>query len=74
VFSHKLRGYVTAKKLSEPLETFTDWEWFQNLAPNLMSPRIEINSGAEADKAALEFTAFIDLQNEIAMFLVQIGC
>jgi hypothetical protein len=30
-----------------------------NLASNSLSPRIEINSGVEADKAALEFTASI---------------
>jgi hypothetical protein len=30
----------TTKKLSEPLEKFTDCELFQNLASNLISPRI----------------------------------
>jgi hypothetical protein len=37
--------------------TFT--QWFQSLALNLISPRIEINSGVEADKAAGAFTACI---------------
>jgi hypothetical protein len=32
-------------KTVEPLEKFTDWEQFQSLASNLISPRIEINSG-----------------------------
>jgi hypothetical protein len=34
-------------------------ERFQSLTSNLISPRIEINSGAEADKAARAFTASI---------------
>jgi hypothetical protein len=51
--------HVTIKQLSEPFEKITDWERFQNIASNLTSPRIEINSGVEADKAALKFTASI---------------
>jgi hypothetical protein len=43
--------HVTTKKLSEPFEKVTDWERFQNLASNLISPRIEINSGVEAVKS-----------------------
>jgi hypothetical protein len=42
----------------EPLEKFTDWEPFQSKA-YLMSPRIEINSGTEANTAAREFTVSI---------------
>jgi hypothetical protein len=34
-------------------------ERFQSLASNLISPRIEINSGVEADTATRDFTAFI---------------
>jgi hypothetical protein len=37
----------------------SDWERFQSLASELISPRIEINSGVEADKAARNFTASI---------------
>jgi hypothetical protein len=47
---------VTTNKLLEPPEK---WEWFQILASNLISARIEINSGAEPNKAAREFTASI---------------
>jgi hypothetical protein len=47
------------KKLSESFKKFTDWERFQNLVSTLISPRIEINSGLEADKATLEFTTSI---------------
>jgi hypothetical protein len=49
--------HVTTKNFSAPLEKFTDWERFQSLASNYISHRIEINSGAEADKAAHSFTA-----------------
>jgi hypothetical protein len=51
--------HVRTKNFSAPLDKFTDWEQFQSLASNLISPRIEINSGAEADKAASAFTASI---------------
>jgi hypothetical protein len=36
---------------------FKDWELFQSLASELISPRIQINSEDEADKAARDFTA-----------------
>jgi hypothetical protein len=49
--------HVKTKNVSAPLEKFTDWKRFQSLASNLISPRIEINSGAEADKAVCAFTA-----------------
>jgi hypothetical protein len=42
-----------------PLEKITDWERFHSIASNLISPRIEINSRVEADKAAHAFTASI---------------
>jgi hypothetical protein len=49
--------HVRTKQISEPFEIFTDWERFQSLASNLISPRIEINSGVEAHRAARAFTA-----------------
>jgi hypothetical protein len=51
--------HVKIRNLSEPIENFTDWERFQSLASELISPRIQINSGVEADKAARDFTASI---------------
>jgi hypothetical protein len=36
-------NHVRTKQTSEPLEKFTDWEWFQSLASNLISLRTEIN-------------------------------
>jgi hypothetical protein len=47
------------RNLSEPIEKFTNWERFQSLASDLISRRLEINTAAEADKAAREFTASI---------------
>jgi hypothetical protein len=49
----------TIRNLSDPVEKFTDWERYQSLASDLVSPRIQINSGVEADKAARDFTASI---------------
>jgi hypothetical protein len=51
--------HVRTQNASMPLEKFTDWEWFQSLVITLISSRIEINSGVEADKAARAFTASI---------------
>jgi hypothetical protein len=51
--------HVKIRNLSEPIKKFTDWERFQSLASDLTSPRLEINTGAKADKAAREFTASI---------------
>jgi hypothetical protein len=39
------------RNLSEPIEKFTDWDWFQSLASELISPQIKFNSGVEADRA-----------------------
>jgi hypothetical protein len=51
--------HVTIRNLSEPVENFTDWELFQRFISELISPKIEIKSGIEADKAARDFTASI---------------
>jgi hypothetical protein len=51
--------HVKTKDLSEPAEKFTDWERFQSLASDLISPRIEINLKEEADKAVRNFTASV---------------
>jgi hypothetical protein len=52
-------NHVRTKNVLAPLEKFTDWERFQSLASNLISLRLEINSGVVADKAALDITASI---------------
>jgi hypothetical protein len=51
--------HVKAREILDPVEKFTDWEQFQSLASALVSPRIEINSCAEADKADRDFAASI---------------
>jgi hypothetical protein len=43
----------------DPVEKFADWERFQNLASASVSPRVEISSYIEADKAARDFAASI---------------
>jgi hypothetical protein len=44
--------HVKIRNLSEPIEKFTDWDQFQSLASELISPQIKFNSGVEADRAA----------------------
>jgi hypothetical protein len=51
--------HVRKAKFSEPLEKFTNWGRFQSLVSDLLSPRIEVNSSVEADKAARDYTASI---------------
>jgi hypothetical protein len=51
--------HVKIKNLSEPIEKSTDWERFQILVSELISPRIEIYSGVETAKAARDLTASI---------------
>jgi hypothetical protein len=49
--------HARIQNVSAPVGKFT--ERFQSLASNLISPRIEINSGVEAYKAARAYTASI---------------
>jgi hypothetical protein len=51
--------HIKASEILDPVEKFTDWERFQSLAYDLVSPRVEINSYIEADKAARDFTVSI---------------
>jgi hypothetical protein len=53
--------HVKIRNLPEPIEKLTDWERFQSLASELISPRSQINMGVQADKAACNFTASIAL-------------
>jgi hypothetical protein len=38
-----LLDHIRNSNLSNLVDKFTDWEWFQSLATDLMSPRIEMN-------------------------------
>jgi hypothetical protein len=49
------------RNLSEAIENFTDRDRFQILGSDLISPRIEINMGVEAEGATRDFTASIAL-------------
>jgi hypothetical protein len=51
--------HVKIRNLSDPIKKFTDWEMFQSLASEFISPTIEITSEVEADKAVRNFTASI---------------
>jgi hypothetical protein len=58
--------HVKIRNLQKPIEKFTDWDRFQSVASELISSRIEINSGVEADKAARDFTASIASEYRLA--------
>jgi hypothetical protein len=53
-----LLGHIRIRKHSNPIEKFTGWERFQSLTSELISPRIQTNSG-EADKGIRDFPASI---------------
>jgi hypothetical protein len=53
--------HVRTRDISDSVYKFTDLEWFQSLASELISPRIQISLGEEADKLAIDFSAFIAL-------------
>jgi hypothetical protein len=40
-----LLDHVRTRNLSDSIDKFTDWERFQSLASELISPRIKITSG-----------------------------
>jgi hypothetical protein len=61
-----LLDHIRSRNLSGPVDKFTDWEQFQCLASELISPKIQINSDEEADKAACDFTASIASAYSIA--------
>jgi hypothetical protein len=54
-----LLDHVKTRKLSDPVDKFTDCERFQSLASEFISHGIQINFQKEADKAARHFTACI---------------
>jgi hypothetical protein len=51
--------HVKIRNLSDPIEKLTDWNVFNSLASELISPKIKIKCGVEAEKAALEISASI---------------
>jgi hypothetical protein len=47
------------RNLSDMVDIFTDWEQFQSLVSDLISPRLQINLDGKADKVACNFTASV---------------
>jgi hypothetical protein len=54
-----LLGEVKTRNLSDSVDKFTDWGQFQSLVSELISPRIQIKSGEEGEKAACNFTVSV---------------
>jgi hypothetical protein len=50
---------VRTREASDPVEKLRDWEMFQSLASELISPNIQIHSSNEADKGACDFSASV---------------
>jgi hypothetical protein len=53
-FVSHLFDHVKTGNISDPFDKHKDWERFQSLASDLISPRIQISLGESADKAAQE--------------------
>jgi hypothetical protein len=43
-----LLDHIRDRNLLDPVDKFTDWEQFQSLASELISPTIQINSGGRS--------------------------
>jgi hypothetical protein len=54
-----IQAHVKIRNISVHIEIFTEWDRFQSLDSELISQRIEIISGIEADKAVRDFRASI---------------
>jgi hypothetical protein len=51
--------HVKIRNILEPTKKFANWNRFQSLDSDFITPKIEINSGVEADKVARDFTISI---------------
>jgi hypothetical protein len=51
--------HVSSRDTSVSVETHTDWERFQSLVSDLISPRIQINTFDDAETTARNFAASI---------------
>jgi hypothetical protein len=51
--------HVSTRDISAPIEIHTDWERFQSLASDLISPTIQIHTFEDAEEAACKFAASI---------------
>jgi hypothetical protein len=48
--------HVSTRDISAPIEIFTDWERFQNIASEVISPRVQIQSIDNAEERARKLT------------------
>jgi hypothetical protein len=51
--------HIKTRNLPDPVDKFTDWERFQSLVSELISPRIQINTVEEANKSTRNYIASI---------------
>jgi hypothetical protein len=51
--------HVSARDILAPVESHTDWERFRGLVSDLISPRIQIDTADNADRAACNFAASV---------------
>jgi hypothetical protein len=49
--------HVSSRDILAPVGSHTDWERFRGLVSDLISPRIQIDTANEADRAAYNFEA-----------------
>jgi hypothetical protein len=57
---------VRMREALDPVQKLTDWELFQSLASELISPNIQILSSNEPDNAAHDLAASIALAYRIS--------
>jgi hypothetical protein len=65
IFFHFL-DHTRTRNLSDSVDKFTNWEGFQSLASELISPKIQINWEEETGKSAIDFTAVISSAYRVA--------
>jgi hypothetical protein len=56
ILFHKL-DHVSTRNISAPVEIQADWERFQSLASDFISPRTQIHTFEDAEEAARNFAA-----------------
>jgi hypothetical protein len=67
---HHILDHVKIRNLSYPIEKFANWERFQSLASELISPKIQNTSEIEADKAERYFTTSISLEYRLSTYKI----
>jgi hypothetical protein len=65
--------HIATRNLSHPVDKFTDWERFQSLSSELISPRIQIYSMEEDDKVARDLTVCIALAYRLSRSKITIS-